>query len=102
MNNGTKSANIMTWRKFKKLFNPEMYSVSDSVFGKSFIHPTMTGPKLKLKHKQIIDVDDCYDSNLKPLDIVKDMLDFFKYDYVVYHVWKHRDLHGRGIDIYYK
>lgn len=92
----------MTWAKFKKMFNPQLYSVSDSVFGKTIVHPTMTSHNLKFKHTQILDIDEHYDYKPpKPLEIVKDLLDVFKYTYVVYYVWKHRDGHGTGIDVYY-
>ena len=103
MNNDTKSANIMTWSKFKKLFNPQRHSVQDSVFGKQYVHPTMTSPGLKFNHIQVTDIDEHYGygNKLKPLDIVKDKLDVFKYNYIVYYTWRHRDFHGKGIDIYY-
>jgi len=102
MNNNSKSANIMTWAKFKKLFNPQRYSITDSVFGKSYVHPTMTSHNLKFNRIQVMDVDDYYNYKpIKPLEIVKDQLDVFKYTYIVYYVWRHRDFHGKGIDIYY-
>jgi len=92
----------MTWAKFKKLFNPQLYSVSDSVFGKMIVGPTMTGPNLKFKSMQVFDIFDDYGNNPpKPLEIVKDQIDVFKYTYVVYYCWKHRSGTGKGIDIYY-
>lgn len=102
MNNNTKLANIMTWSKFKKLFNPPIYSTTDSIFGtKSTVIPTMQ--MLGFYRTSILDIDEEYNYNTpKPLDIVKDKIDVFKYTYVVYYVWKWRDKHGTGIYIFYK
>jgi len=92
----------MTWAKFKRLFNPQLFSTTDSLGGKMIVHPTMTSHNLKFKHLQIIDIDEHYDYKpIKPLQIVKDQLEVLKYTYIVYYVWKHRDFHGKGIDIYY-
>lgn len=101
MNNNTKSANIMTWSKYKNMFNPQIYYTTDSCFGtKSTVNPTMI--KAGFNVRSILDIDEQYNYNTpKPLDIVKDQIDVFKYTYVVYYVWKHRDLHGSGIDIFY-
>lgn len=101
MNNGTKSANIMSYRRYRKLFNPTPFSTTDSIFGtKSTIVPTMH--RAGFKRMTIFDIDDEYDYKLiKPIEIVKDKIDVFKFTYIVYHVWKWRDLHGRGIDIFY-
>lgn len=102
MNNNTKSANIMTWSKFKKLFNPPIYYTTDSVFGtKSTVVPTMTA--FGFKRKGLLDINEEYNYNPpKPLDIVKDQIDVFKYTYIVYYVWTFRDKSGQGIDIFYK
>lgn len=103
MNNNTKSANIMTWTKFKKLFNPQIFYRLDGLGGKLTVDPTMTSHNLKFNHIQIMDIDEHYDYDrtIKPLDIVKDQLDIFKYTYIVYYTWRHRDFHGKAIDIYY-
>lgn len=95
----------MTWKTFKKKFNPQVFSVADSKFGtKSIVNSTMTSENLRFHSKQILDIDEHYNyKNVpKPLDIVKEMLDVYKYTYVVYYVWRHRDCHGRGIDVYYR
>lgn len=97
MNNNTKAANIMTWAKFKKKFNPTIYSTHDSIFGtKSIISPTMKN--FGLNEEIIYDIED----GVKPLIIVKEHMDVFKYSYIVYHKWKYRDGSGFGISIYYK
>lgn len=101
MNNDTKPANIMTWATFKNKFNPTAYYREDSVFGKVTVEPTMMGNGFKRMNIQ--DIDELYNYKPpKPLEIVKDQIDVYKYSYVVYYVWKHRDFHGTSIDIFYK
>jgi len=103
MNNNTKAANIMTWSKFKKLFNPPIYYTTDDVFGtKSKVEPTLLKFGFKKSSKCLLDIDEEYNYNPpKPLNIVKDKIDIFKYTYIVYYVWTWRDKHGKGIDIFY-
>lgn len=101
MNNNTKSANIMTWSKYKKMFKPQIYYSIDSCFGtKSTVSPTMIKAGFHVRY--ILDIDEQYNYKPpKPLDIVKDQIDVFKCTYVVYYVWVHRDKHGKGIDIFF-
>lgn len=92
----------MTWSTYKKKFEPTIYSRTDSTFGtKSIVDPTMQ--KAGFNHVQIMDIDEHYEYKaIVPIDIVKDQIDIYKYTYIIYYVWKHRDFHGRGIDIYYR
>lgn len=101
MNNDTKPANVMTWQTFKNKFKPTAYCRYDSVWGKMTVEPTMV--MNGFKHMNIQDIGEIYGNNIpKPLDIVKDNIDVYKYSYVIYYVWKHRDFHGTAIDIFYK
>ena len=92
----------MTWQTFKKKFNPKMYGRADSVFGTiSTIDSTMQDQGFK--SMTILDIDEEYNYKPpKPIDIVKDKVDVYKYSYVVYYVWRHRDFTGKGLDIYYR
>lgn len=97
MNNGTKSANIMTWAKFKKMFNPELVKCADSIFGNAIqiVQPTMI--KMGFTENILYDAEE----DISPLQQVKAAIDVFKYTYIVYYKWKYRDGSGIGISIYY-
>ncbi len=96
MNNGTKSANIMTWNTYRKKFNPTLKSVSDSSLGtKSVIEPTMRSVGFTVE--TLYDVSE----DIKPIDIVKDNIDIYSKTYIVYHPFKYRDGSGKGIFLFY-
>lgn len=98
MNNGTKQANIMTWSKFKKLFEPKLYSTTNFLGGKQIVQPTLT--KMGFLEKFVWDIS-IFETK-KPLELVKENINVFKYTYIIYYPFKYRDGSGKGIQIYYK
>lgn len=101
MNNNTKSANIMTWNRFNKLFKPKKVYETNKPFPPMIVSPTLRN--IGFKEMSILDIDEKYNYNApKPLDMVKDNIDIFKYTYIIYYLWKYRDGSGKGLSIFYK